>query len=213
MGSLVCANSNPEDSGAAVVAFHNASRCVVPDLDHSWLGVSPGGQFQRSERRSYSTRLNDGFVRVNDASDQPDNGVETPTEDSTMGFYNQVDLPFYYDLAQKFAIDDRYFASVMGPTLPNRLYLMAGYIVRPVSTRAIQSPRRLTQAHHRHDIGPPRQRAESRGWTTFEDGPQAEYFSTTEWVGDGPTLPVGAGIFGNRRRLVRQWAIAAGLLR
>ena len=42
-----------------------------------------------------------------------------------MGFYNQDDLPFYYDLAQKFAIDDRYFASVLGPTLPNRFYLMA----------------------------------------------------------------------------------------
>jgi phospholipase C len=42
-----------------------------------------------------------------------------------MGFYTQDDLPFYYDLAEKFAIDDRYFASVMGPTLPNRLYEMA----------------------------------------------------------------------------------------
>src|SRR6185312_3164313 len=45
--------------------------------------------------------------------------------DPTMGFYTQGDLPFYYDLAEKFAIDDRYFASVMGPTLPNRLYQMA----------------------------------------------------------------------------------------
>jgi phospholipase C len=42
-----------------------------------------------------------------------------------MGFYNQNDIPFYYDLAQKFAIDDRYFASLLGPTFPNRSYLMA----------------------------------------------------------------------------------------
>ena len=42
-----------------------------------------------------------------------------------MSFYDQADLPFYYDLAQKFAIDDRYFASVLGPTFPNRSYLMA----------------------------------------------------------------------------------------
>ena len=124
LGGLVCANSNPEDSGTAVVAFHNASRCVVPDLNHSWPGSHLEANFNDPNAASINSP-DDGFVRVNDASDQPDNGVETPTEDSTMGFYNQDDLPFYYDLAQKFAIDDRYFASVMGPTLPNRLYLMA----------------------------------------------------------------------------------------
>src|SRR6202035_3445195 len=43
----------------------------------------------------------------------------------TIGFYNQTDLPFYYDLAGKFAISDRYFAPVLGPTFPNRSYLMA----------------------------------------------------------------------------------------
>ena len=51
-----------------------------------------------------------------------------------MGFYTQVDLPFYYVLAQKFAIDDRYFASVLGPTLPNRLYLLAATSFGHVST-------------------------------------------------------------------------------
>src|SRR5262249_58861280 len=35
------------------------------------------------------------------------------------------ELPFYYALAEPFAIDDRYHASVIGPTLPNRLYFMA----------------------------------------------------------------------------------------
>jgi phospholipase C len=63
-------------------------------------------------------------VRIVD-DDQLHNGIETPTDDPNMGFYTQDDLPFYYDLAEKFAIDDRYFASVMGATLPNRLYLMA----------------------------------------------------------------------------------------
>jgi phospholipase C len=64
--------------------------------------------------------LSDGFVRVNDVTEQLDGGVENPTDDQTMAFYNQNEIPFYYDLAQKFAIDDRYFASVLGPTFPNR---------------------------------------------------------------------------------------------
>jgi len=54
-----------------------------------------------------------------------DKGVENATEDQTMGFYNQADIPFYYDLATNFAVNDRYFASLLGPTFPNRSYLLA----------------------------------------------------------------------------------------
>jgi phospholipase C len=53
-----------------------------------------------------------------------DNG-ESAADDQTMSFYDQDDLSFYYELAEKFAISDREFASVLGPTFPNRSYLMA----------------------------------------------------------------------------------------
>ena len=43
-----------------------------------------------------------------------------------MGYYKKADLPFYYDLAQKFTICDNYFCSVLGPTHPNRLMQMTG---------------------------------------------------------------------------------------
>jgi phospholipase C len=69
--------------------------------------------------------LSDGFVRVNDKTEQIDNGVENPTDDQTMGFYSQDDIPFYYNLASQFAVNDRYFAPVLGPTFPNRSYLLA----------------------------------------------------------------------------------------
>jgi len=44
----------------------------------------------------------------------------------TMGYYDGADLPFYYGLYNTFAIGDRYCASVLGPTFPNRFYLLAG---------------------------------------------------------------------------------------
>jgi phosphoesterase family protein len=59
-----------------------------------------------------------------------------------MGFYTQGDLPFYYDPAEKFAIDDRYFASVMGPTLPNRLYQMAATSNVPILPIHLQASSR-----------------------------------------------------------------------
>ena len=120
---LVCANSNPDDEGTAVAAFHATTRCT-PDLAHAWTQSHLEANFNNPNGTLFYSP-GDGFVRVNDPQVLPDNGIETATEDPTMSFYTQDDLPFYYDLAEKFAIDDRYFASVMGPTLPNRLYEMA----------------------------------------------------------------------------------------
>src|SRR5438132_4351503 len=123
-GNLTCSNSNLEDDGSTVVAFHEPSRCVIPDFEHSWFGTPKQVNFL-NPNSTLTNFLSDGFVKVNDVAGQLDNGTETSTEDQTMGFYNQNDIPFYYDLAQKFAIDDRYFASLLGPTFPNRSYLMA----------------------------------------------------------------------------------------
>jgi len=58
-------------------------------------------------------------------TEQINNGIENPADDQTMSFYTEDDIPFYYSLASKFAINDRYFASVLGPTFPNRSYLLA----------------------------------------------------------------------------------------
>src|SRR3979490_57179 len=92
-GSLICTNSNQEGDGTPVVAFHHVSRCVIPDLAHSWLQAHLEANFNDPNAALLSSP-SDGFVRVNDATDQPDNGVETPTEDQTMGFYTHDDLPF-----------------------------------------------------------------------------------------------------------------------
>jgi phospholipase C len=132
VSGLTCTNSNQETNGTPVMAFHNASRCVT-DLAHAWPQVHQEANFN-DPNAALLNSPNDGFVRVNDALTQLDNGIETPTEDQTLGFYTQDDLPFYYDVAQKFAIGDRYFSSVLGPTLPNRFYLVAATSFGHVAT-------------------------------------------------------------------------------
>jgi phospholipase C len=42
-----------------------------------------------------------------------------------MGYYDQRDIPFYYDVATAFATSDRFFASVPSGTIPNRMYSFA----------------------------------------------------------------------------------------
>ncbi len=138
-GGLTCSNSNLDDDGSTVTSFHLRNFCVAPDLDHEW----PGSHREANFNNPALTRLaspNDGFVRVNDATEQLDNGVEGPTEDETMGFYDQGDIPFYYALAQTFAINDRYFSSVIGPTFPNRSYELAATSFGHLTTAEIFPP-------------------------------------------------------------------------
>jgi phospholipase C len=123
-GGLRCYNASRDDGGTLVAAFHDTRRCASADLDHSWLGTHQEMNFLHPNS-TLPFALSDGFVRVNDKTEQKDKGVESPTDDQTMGFYTQDDIPFYYNLAIQFAVNDRYFASVLGPTFPNRSYLVA----------------------------------------------------------------------------------------
>jgi phospholipase C len=123
-GNYACGNSNLDVGGGWVTAFHDSRRCVAPDLDHEWVGAHREANFAHPNL-ALLLPLNDGFVRQNDLTEQVDTGPESGTEDQTMSFYDQHEIPFYYDLASRFALSDRYFSSVLGPTFPNRSYILA----------------------------------------------------------------------------------------
>jgi phospholipase C len=59
------------------------------------------------------------------ANGRLDGFVISPSGPVAMGYWQRDDLPFYYSLASVFPIADRYFCSLLGPTFPNRRYLMA----------------------------------------------------------------------------------------
>ena len=144
---LACTNSNLDDDGSTVASFHSANYCPGPDLAHNWPGSHREANFLNPALTALASP-NDGFVRVNDGQtpplpddrEQPDTRGESATEDDTMGYYNQTDLPFYYGLAQTFAINDRYFSSVIGPTFSNRSYELAGTSFGHVTTAEIVPP-------------------------------------------------------------------------
>jgi len=43
-----------------------------------------------------------------------------------MGYWTAAELPFYYELARTFPVADRWFCSCLGPTFPNRRFLVSG---------------------------------------------------------------------------------------
>ena len=49
-----------------------------------------------------------------------------PDGTRVMGYYDWNDLPYYYELAFQFATSDKFFSSVLAPTIPNRMYMFAG---------------------------------------------------------------------------------------
>jgi phospholipase C len=103
-------NPNPvTGTGPPLHPFHKVSYCETADLNHSWLGT----------HLEINNGAMNGFTTQNvDPTD--------PTGSRAMGHYDDSDLPYYYALANVFGIGDRYFASVPGPTFPNRFYLLAG---------------------------------------------------------------------------------------
>ncbi|HYT23015.1 MAG TPA: alkaline phosphatase family protein, partial [Candidatus Polarisedimenticolia bacterium] len=57
----------------------------------------------------------------------------------SIGYYREQDIPFYAALARNYTACDRYFASIRGPTFPNRLFLHAGQTDRLTNSTNISS--------------------------------------------------------------------------
>ena len=67
----------------------------------------------------------DGFV-ASCAAALRDRGIDDGDPGVVMGYYDGADVPVYDHLAEQFLVCDRWFSSVPGATLPNRLYAMCG---------------------------------------------------------------------------------------
>jgi phospholipase C len=96
-------NSNPDTSGQRVFASRASSPCQ--------LHGKPS-QAWNASHISYNGGRNDGFVRASGPI--------------AMRFWDNRDLPITYALAQHFPIGERYFASVLAQTEPNRRFFFAG---------------------------------------------------------------------------------------
>ena len=77
-----------------------------------------------------------------------------------MGYWTEQDLPFYHGLARVFPLADRWFSSCLGPTFPNRRFLLAGTangLMDDLPLNLIDRPRAGTDHRHadtaRHLLG------------------------------------------------------------
>src|SRR6266498_2017805 len=112
--------SLPNTQGQPVHPFHYQTVCtenLSPSWNESHVDVNGG--------------LMDSFMKTSTSVAS----TIDPTGTRAMGYYDQTDLPYYYELASQFATSDRFFSPLLSNTVPNRFYLFTatsfGNIVPP----------------------------------------------------------------------------------
>jgi phospholipase C len=135
-------HTNPDLNGNKVKIFQPKTDdgkpdYMIGDIDHEWEAC----------HEQFNSGKNDGFVKAHQEDlalpDDPKTnkptklcwGTTTGDEKNTplcakpsdpMAFYTDKDTPVYHQLIDEYVLCDNWFASVMGPTWPNRFYCHSG---------------------------------------------------------------------------------------
>jgi phospholipase C len=104
--------------------------CAHPDPDHSWEGG----------RVEYNGGAMDGWLRA---------GMN---DDYAIGYYEEADRPFFNALARNFTTCDRFFASIMAETYPNRIFQHAAQTDRLTNTLDISTLPTIWDRLAEHDV-------------------------------------------------------------
>ena len=112
--------TNPGTNSTLVNAHHETNLCLA-DTNHSW----------DAEHESWNNGQNDGFGRINGTR--------------SMAYYDQTQIPYYYALANQFAVADRYFCGALTSTFSNRYFLYAGTAFGHISNDFPKGPTQFSQ--------------------------------------------------------------------
>jgi phospholipase C len=114
---------NPQ--GLCFGPFHARTECIENlspswdethyDMDlvgNDWMDLTLQSQYLMD--RFLDTTLSGG------SGDQYD-----PTHSRPLGYYDQTDMPFYYELGAQFTTSDTWYSPIPANTVPNRMYLFS----------------------------------------------------------------------------------------
>jgi phospholipase C len=142
--------------GRAYPIHHLAATAVQMDPDHSAGAID----------RQIAEGSMSGFV-ASAAATLAARGMGDGDPGCVMGYYDGGEVPVYDHLAEEFAVCDRWFASVPGATLPNRLYALCGVAAgsrddRPAHVPPLYHQRSFIRHLDTYDI--------SWRWYSFDPG-------------------------------------------
>jgi phospholipase C len=139
------------DGTGEILPFHMDSAVtsgqLIKSLDHSWKGDA-------AEWARYNVWIKH----------------KTPL---TMGHFRREDIPYYHALADAFTIADGYYASMHGPTNPNRMYLFSGTSGLAVGDTGLQAISNADDGNWTADVTKDKADFAGAGWTTYAERLQA----------------------------------------
>jgi phospholipase C len=112
---------------------HTSSQ-AIPSTSHAW----------QVQHQAWNGGRMDNWLPAHLEADGADTGPYT------MSYYEREDIPFQFALAESFTLCDAYHCSLLGPTWPNRLYLMSAMIDPsgrhggPIISNVVKEPYRWT---------------------------------------------------------------------
>ena len=140
LGYLSLTGRRPEIDGLrpGLANEHQGRAYPVHHLAATALGIDPDHSADAIDTQVADGTMS-GFV-ASAAATFAARGVEDGDPGCVMGYYDGADVPVYDHLAEEFAVCDRWFASVPGSTLPNRLYALCGVAAGSRDDRPLHVP-------------------------------------------------------------------------
>ena len=125
--------SNPDFNGNLVKIFRPNGDYSIGDIAHEWEDCHL--QFADGRMNGFVTQHQADLERLNDGIDEtvarcfgtktrdPDGQAYCGKVSDPMAYYTRQDTKICHSLFDNYAICDRWFSSVCGPTWPNRFYI------------------------------------------------------------------------------------------
>jgi phospholipase C len=133
-GKSIFYQPDPQNPDGYLLPWHLDTRTTsseaIPSTSHAWT----------VQHSAWNGGLMNNWLPAHLAADGSAHGPYT------MSYYERQDIPFQFALAESFTICDGYHCSLLGPTWPNRLYLMsanidpAGTNGGPIISNVVPSP-------------------------------------------------------------------------
>jgi phospholipase C len=108
--------TNPGMSGATVASFHSDTTCAKTDPGHQWDNM----------HAMWDMGKMDGFVSNAIANTSVSGATAASDGKYVMGTFDRTQLPFYYFLADTFALADNFHCDGLSGTTSNRAFLLSG---------------------------------------------------------------------------------------
>ena len=143
-GKSIFYQQDPYNPDGYLLPFHldtlSTSSQAIPSTSHAWYYQHDSLDITVPTMAGQpTTALNDNWIASHHMADGANYWY-------IMGYYERQDIPFHFALAETFTLCDAYHCSMLGPTWPNRIYLMTGMVDPeaqnggPVISNVVPSP-------------------------------------------------------------------------